>query len=106
MIDPETKKCTGCGKQYFHLPKLTTRMIVGTILIIVLAGANIYQYVQLASIKKEYNFYHDYAVIVPTEDDSYHRYGCPNIDENDSFWIYNINAAESRGYTPCPECID
>ena len=106
MIDPETKKCTGCGKQYFHLPKLTTPMIVGTILIIVLAGANIYQYVQLASIKKEYNFYHDYAVIVPTEDDSYHRYGCPNIDENDSFWIYNINAAESRGYTPCPECID
>lgn len=48
MIDADTKKCTGCGKQYLHLPKPhkhTVVIIIAAILIVSLAGLNIYQYI-------------------------------------------------------------
>ena len=48
-------------------------------------------------------FYEEYAVLVNEGSDYYHKYGCPMFDES-SFWIYNIAAAESRGYEPCFDC--
>lgn len=48
IIDADTKKCTSCGKQYFHLPKPhkhTVIIIIAAILIVSLAGLNIYQYI-------------------------------------------------------------
>lgn len=50
-------------------------------------------------------FFYNYAVVVSESDQShYHRYGCSDIDF-DYFWIYNTEAAESRGLSPCPECF-
>ena len=57
----------------------------------------------LGAISDEYNFYHDYAVIVTESGSRYHSYGCYHLNY-DSFWIYNVEAAKSEGYTPCKDC--
>lgn len=47
-IDPETKKCAKCGKQYFRI-KFNKHVFLYTVLILVillLAGVNVYQYIQ------------------------------------------------------------
>ena len=56
----------------------------------------------------ELRFYRMYAVIVPDNGSNlYHTYSCPNFAPAAyQFWIYNKEAAESRGYLPCSECID
>lgn len=54
--------------------------------------------------RSEYNFYHSSAAIVTEYGYRYHRYDCPHLDNVDSIWIYNIEAAKSRGYTPCKDC--
>lgn len=48
-------------------------------------------------------FYMDHACIVTSTGQKYHRYGCSHI-ENSDFWIYNTEAAEQKGYTPCSDC--
>lgn len=57
----------------------------------------------LGAISHEYSFYHDHAVIVTESGSRYHSYGCYHI-RNASFWIYNVEAAKSEGYTPCKDC--
>ena len=52
----------------------------------------------------ELTFYQRYAVCT-NGGKYYHKYSCPRIDENKTFWIYNTEAAESDGFRPCPECI-
>ena len=107
MIDPETKKCTGCGKQYFHLHKIKKQALLITlaaVLVLALIGLNIYQYIDnkntqsllqnqlnaanqqlsntqelISSWRNEYHFYHDNAVIVQSGDTNYHKYGCGNL---------------------------
>ena len=59
--------------------------------------------IELSSMRTEYNFYHDYAVIVQRGVTNYHRYGCSRLDYS-YFWIYNKEAAEGLGYDPCPQC--
>lgn len=54
-------------------------------------------------IHEEYAFYHLYACLVTSEGYRYHKYGCYHI-EGRTFWIYNIENAEYRGYTPCLDC--
>ena len=56
-------------------------------------------------IEDEYDFFHDYAVITTSSGKRYHRYGCYHI-RNRSFYIYNIENAEAKGYTPCLDCYD
>lgn len=51
----------------------------------------------------EYEFFHDYAVIVTTTGSKYHHYGCYHI-EGRRYYIYNIENAEAKGYTPCLDC--
>lgn len=36
--------------------------------------------------------------------DYYHTYSCPTFQNADSYWAYNIEAAEANGYSPCPRC--
>lgn len=55
------------------------------------------------SIEDEYEFYRYYAVCVNKNSVYYHYYDCDRFDIS-SFWIYNIDAAKSKGYDPCPEC--
>lgn len=54
--------------------------------------------------RMELEKYRKYAVFVNEDSTYYHTYKCPL--QKGSFWIYNINAAESRGYSPCPICRD
>ncbi len=52
----------------------------------------------------ELAFWEEHAVIVSDDGKRYyHRYQCTAWDGYD-FWIYNIEAAEQKGYKPCPEC--
>lgn len=46
LINNKTKKCEGCGKQYFHLPKVTLVRVLLVLLIVGLTGANVYQYIE------------------------------------------------------------
>lgn len=59
---------------------------------------------KLSNMEDEYEFYHNYAVIVTESGTKYHRYGCYHI-ENKSFYIYNIENAKSHGYTACKDCF-
>ena len=46
--------------------------------------------------------------IALVEDDGtnlYHQYNCSQF-KADSFWAYNISAAKSKGFEPCPECYN
>ena len=46
LINNKTKKCTGCGRQYFHLPKINLLWVALTILVVALVGLNVYQYLE------------------------------------------------------------
>lgn len=51
-------------------------------------------------------FFDKHAVIVPDNGSKlYHKYGCSGIGSSD-FWIYNTEAASSKGYKPCSRCCD
>ena len=56
-------------------------------------------------VEDEYQFFHEYAVIVTTTGKKYHRYDCYHIN-NRRFYIYNIENAKAQGYTPCLDCYD
>ena len=51
----------------------------------------------------EFDFFRRQAAIVTTQGNRYHHYGCQHIS-NRRYYIYNIEAAKSRGYTPCLDC--
>ena len=59
---------------------------------------------EYSNIVDEYNFFHDYAVIVTEHGTKYHHYGCYHIKDQD-FYIYNIDNAKHQGYTPCKDCF-
>ena len=52
----------------------------------------------------EYEFYNDYARIVPDDGlDIYHRYECEKLDLDYEFNIYNLDLAKYKA-SPCQEC--
>ena len=55
------------------------------------------------TVKDEYFFYTNNAVIAPENDRYYHSYTCGDINF-DSFYIFNSENAEYQGYSPCPNC--
>ena len=54
-------------------------------------------------IRMNLEFYRTYAVLVNENSKKYHVYNCEDFDES-SFWIYNVDAAEQKGYYACPKC--
>jgi hypothetical protein len=50
------------------------------------------------------------AVVYEVDSEYYHSNTCLEAyrtrrkEDNWSYWIYNINAAKSKGYSPCPSC--
>ena len=49
-------------------------------------------------------FYEKYAVIIPDDNtNTYHTYGCEYCS-NTSFYIFSINEAKSKGFSPCKYC--
>ncbi len=54
-------------------------------------------------IKDSYDFYDEYARVVPGDGSGkYHRYGCSKLGTS-SFWIYNLDLAKDKA-SPCPYC--
>lgn len=50
-------------------------------------------------------FFDNYAAIVGDDGTKkYHKYDCSSLDTSDGFWIFNIEAAEQKGYYACPRC--
>lgn len=52
----------------------------------------------------EYGFYHRNACIVTEYGNRYHTYDCHHWKDSDTFWIYNTEYAQYKGYTPCYTC--
>lgn len=44
------------------------------------------------------------ALVVSGDGYAYHTYDCHFFQNCDSFWAYNIEAARSKGYSPCKVC--
>lgn len=159
-IDPQTRKCTGCKKQYFrppvfgdkHLFIASTAVLCAVVVLLLflfvnqrskyeaqiqelnaqvselkvsnnehvdtindlqreLAGQeNIIESKdeRIDNLNEEIEFY-DRNVVIIFDDGSgiYHKYDtfC-TLFINSDFWIYNTEAAKSRGYEPCPTCCD
>ena len=58
-----------------------------------------------AVMRGEYEFFHQNAVIVTAAaGQKYHHYGCGHIACRD-YYIFNIEYAKARGYTPCADCF-
>ena len=51
----------------------------------------------------EYDFFTDFAVICSDQNKYYHTYECEDWDRS-AFWIYNLDAAKGKEFTPCPKC--
>lgn len=60
-------------------------------------------YTENYKLRSENRFWENSAVIVIQAGGRYHRHGCPHT-EGKSFWIYNVEAAQSLGCTPCLDC--
>lgn len=133
-IDIVTKRCTSCDKKYHNGEKSKNLSIVIKILslvIVVLIGFSFYQYKNIqklqedikenqetidfleetkddlvkenSKIESKLEFFDDYAVLINEDSELYHNYGCEDFDDS-NFWIYNIDAAEDKGYHACPNC--
>lgn len=51
------------------------------------------------------DFLDNYIAFVVSDDAyAYHTYDCHFFQNCDSYWAYNIEAAQSRGYSPCKVC--
>jgi cell division protein FtsL len=48
-------------------------------------------------------FIDTYIALVNENSYKYHTFDCDDFDTS-SFWAYNINAAEQKGYYACPKC--
>lgn len=56
LIDPQSKQCTGCGKQYFKGIKFNKVFVTITVLSLVIAalmGANVFQYLNYSQTEEE-----------------------------------------------------
>ncbi len=112
IIDTETRKCTGCGKQY--LRKLNMKKPIICIVFLLLVGTIIVLAIQLHSENKYWkeryeetnNYLTEYKmeiVVASAGTKLYHKLDCDNMK-----YDFNtvISGAEARrnGYEACPEC--
>ena len=51
----------------------------------------------------EVSFFRRGACIVTEAGEKYHHYDCYHV-RNRTYWIYNVELAEAKGYTPCLDC--
>ena len=62
---------------------------------------------EITNLESTLSFYEEHVVIVPNNNTyTYHIYGCKYCDTSYGFWIYNYNAAQDKGYSPCKYCCD
>lgn len=132
-IDGETKRCTGCGKQYFKgIPWKRVIAVIFSLLLVASLAVNMLSYRVLEEIvhenddlaekinsiqvekkdienelKENYKIFNEInKLVVFVEDDGtklYHRFQCEKF-KGDSFWAFNLDAAKDKGYKPCSLC--
>lgn len=56
-----------------------------------------------AAMQETYDFYTKFAVVCSDQNKYYHTYDCEDWDRS-AFWIYNLEAAKGKEFTPCPKC--
>lgn len=121
-IEPSTKKCTGCGKQYFNFKKMIRRIapavliisLICNVILSVMLYQNHEQIIELddelqaqyekAEDNEEKAQYLDNNIVFTTASgESYHSYGCQYIQGRYKF-IWFIADAVREGYKPCSVC--
>lgn len=55
------------------------------------------------NLNENLRFYYENACIVSNRSRVYHHYGCPYINDGDSY-ILDVSNAKRLGYVPCPYC--
>ncbi len=128
LIGNKTKKCDGCGKQYFHFSSRTFIVIAIAVVAIALIGLNAYQYIvnkqkveqleyrfqsiksdkdnyleELILAREEIAFWDSNVVICTQSGEKYHKYGCSHLVDRDYF-VCTAEEAKRRGYLPCLDC--
>lgn len=143
------RRCTGCGKQYFHIKKGFLLKLYAVVVTLVLVGTiyqnswnvkntydwiNLYQEAQMRSdsmtlrlevlqnendkltkrcsnlqsakykAESDLDYLSAHAAFVTETGAKYHKYNCYHLSNSKSFWIYNVEAAKSKGYTACSDC--
>ena len=69
------------------------------------SGSKSKQIEYLLSYKDKAKFLDDHiAFVVSNNTDVYHTYDCQHRKNAKSFWAYNTEAAEYKGYRPCKVC--
>lgn len=122
-IDPVTKKCNGCGKQYFSLKHripvfLLIISLMGNVALGFLAYHNYRLYDQKyyewldekannaisESENRSKALFLDSHVVFTTESGSaYHKYDCYHLEGRDTFYWFREDAI-AEGYSPCQDC--
>lgn len=121
-IDSKTKKCSGCGKQYFRGLRFTKFSVTVIILALVIAALSTLCVLQSKTIENmetkvsdledekrdnraKLNFFDNYVEIVPNDGTrKYHKWGCSKLDTSNGFWIFNTAAAAEDDYKKCLYC--
>ena len=78
QIDAQTKKCSGCGKQYFKRGKRHKNlfaMIVTVIMLLVSLGVNVIQYQEIKRVNERKEYWHTRTTEVLNEFNTYKSYG-------------------------------
>jgi RNA polymerase subunit RPABC4/transcription elongation factor Spt4 len=75
LIDPNTKKCTSCGQQYFRFSKKVYPIAIFIVMIIALAGLNICQYISynhtIATLENKVAYYDDFCDFLSSDNIGY-----------------------------------
>ena len=61
-------------------------------------------YEEIWDLREQVDFMNKYIVIVPSNTNVYHKYGCQYLDTS-SFSAFNITNAKGQGYVACTHCI-
>lgn len=59
---------------------------------------------EINNLNSELGFYENNAVLVSEHGEKYHKYTCQYM-KGKAYWIFNVEAAESKGYEPCSVCF-
>ena len=59
---------------------------------------------KIRDLEEDLDFYENNAVIVTENGEKYHKYNCQYI-QGKSYYIYNVEAAQAYGYSPCEVCF-
>lgn len=132
VIEPATKKCTGCSKQNFKgisFKSVLVFLFVALLVVsitgnVLLSSENRRLQNENKGLKNDVSYmaskYNEYwnetnakmelfdSWIVFIENDGtnlYHKYDCNKFVGADC-WAHNVEYAEINGYSPCPRCCD